>query len=147
MSETAVFLALIESASSSGIETRRYYLSEHGEHEMGWSYANILEVGVRLQRQIRRRGFFRLFLYTPNGDDGAVTHWMRITTLTTYKEPAVFNDPADGKRYLVHSRMTISSINELDPAFSLESFRSIDRRRPDTRHLELGFLFVVDPEV
>ncbi|UCF30066.1 MAG: hypothetical protein JSV26_08255 [bacterium] len=147
MSETAAFLALIESASSRGVEARRRFLGEHGEHEMGWSYANIGEVDSRLNRQIGRKGFFRLFLYVPREGGGSVTHWMRITGLKTYSRPTVFNDPADGRRYLVHSRMVISSIETLDPALRLESFRSIDNRKPDPRHLELGFLFVVDPEV
>lgn len=146
MSETAAFLALIESASLTGIEARLNFLREHGEHEMGWSYANILEVDIRLQRQIDHRGFFRLFLYVHDDGVDSVTHCMRITGLRTFPEPAVFTDPMDEKRYLVHSRMKISSIDRMVAPLTLGSFRSIDRRKPDARHLDLGFLFVVDPE-
>lgn len=145
MSKTAIHLALIESASHAGILARRRYLSEHGPHELGWSYANILDVEKRLQRQITKRGFFHLYLYTPGSDGGSVAHWMRITRLKTYRSPEVFNDPVDGCRYLVHSRMMIYSIEVLEREMALDSFRSADRRKPDLRHLELGFLFVVDP--
>ncbi|TNF47740.1 hypothetical protein EP232_03135 [bacterium] len=145
MSKTAVHLALIESASPAGIQTRRRYLHEHGPHELGWSYINILDVEKRLQRQIVKRGFFRLYLYAPSSAGGSVTHWLQITHLRTFRSPEVFNDPVDGRRYLVHSRMTIDSIEDLEREMTLDSFRSADRRKPDHRHLELGFLFVVDP--
>lgn len=146
MSETAAFLALVETASDPGVQGRRLYLGEHGPHELGWSYANILEVDGRLQRQISRKGFFRLYLFVHDDGDGSVAYWMRITSLKTYREPVLFNDPVDGKKYLIHSKMVISAIEELDPRLPLEAFRSTDRRRPDRRHLKLGFLFVVDPE-
>ncbi len=146
MSETPIHLALIESAAPMGVERRRRYLFEHGPHELGWSYTNILDVGDRLLRQIAVRGFFRLFLYVSNGDGGVVSFWIRITGLTTHREPELFNDPVDGNRYLIHSRMMIGAIEPLEKPMPLESFRSADRRKPDARHLELGFLFVVDPE-
>jgi hypothetical protein len=147
MSKMAVHLALIESASPAGIQTRRQHLHEHGPHELGWSYANILDVEQRLQRQVTKRGFFRLYLYTAGSDGGAVAHWLKITHLKTYRVPEIFNDPVDDRRYLVHSRMMIDSIGDLERAIALDSFRSADKRKPDPRHLELGFLFVVDPVV
>ena len=145
MSKTAVHLALLESASPPGIRTRRRHLHEYGPHELGWSYANILDEEKRLQRQIAKRGFFRLYLYTPGSDGGSVAHWLKITHLKTYRSPEVFNDPVDGRRYLVHSRMMIHSIEDLEREIALDSFRSADKRKPDPRHLELGFLFVMDP--
>lgn len=146
MSEIPAYLALIESASLKGVERRRRYLFEHGPHELGWSYANILEVGGKLLRQIAGRGFFRLFLYVPRDDNGSVLFRTKITALTTYRKPEIFNDPVERKRYLVHSRMMISAIEPLERPMPMDSFRSADRRKPDVRHLKLGFLFVVDPE-
>ncbi|MDF1535972.1 MAG: hypothetical protein P1S46_05640 [bacterium] len=146
MSEMAAFMALIETASTEGILTRRRYLREHGPQEMGWSYDNILWVEKRLMRQIDRKGFFRIYLYTGNGD-GEVRYRMKVTGLRTYRQPEVFSDPVDGRRYLVHSRMSIDSIEELDNVRTLSDFASVDMRKPDVRHLQLGFLFVVDPEV
>lgn len=147
MSETPAYLALIESASLKGVENRRRYLFEHGPHELGWSYANILDVGDRLLRQIAVRGFFRLFLYIPRGSTASVFFRTLITGLKTYGKPEIFNDPVDEKRYLIHSKMMISAIEPLETPMPLDSFRSADARKPDARHLELGFLFVVDPEL
>lgn len=145
MSKNAAHLALIESASAEGIRARRYHLHEHGPHELGWSYSNILEVEKQLQRQIAKRDFYRVYLYVQNQEGGSVTHWLRVTHLKTYRTPELFNDPVDGRRYLVHSRMMIQSIEILPGKMTLGSFISADGRKPDSRHLELGFLFVVDP--
>ena len=146
MSEMAAFMALIETASAEGIITRRRYLKENGPHEMGWNYENILEVERSLVRQLGRKGFFRVYLHIVNGS-GEVRFAMRVTALMTYRQPVVFTDPVDGKRYLVYSRMTIHSIDELESARTLSDFKSVDSRKLDVRHLQLGFLFVVDPEV
>lgn len=146
MSEIAAYMALIETASTPGVESRRRYLKEHGPHEMGWSYANILEVAPVLQRQLKKKGFFRVYLYVPDQDQG-IRFVMKITTFRTFHRREVFQDPVDARRYLVHSRMTINSIDELSPPMNLSDFHSIDKRKPDIRHLQLGFLFVVDPEV
>lgn len=146
MSETAAYMALIETASPEGVESRLQFLANHGPHEMGWSYANILEVEKPLKRQLKKKGFFRVYLFVSNGEN-SVRYSMRIVDLITYRKPQLFNDPADGRRYLVHSRMKIQSITELPRAIELSEFLSIDRRKPDLRHLQLGFLFVVDPEV
>ena len=146
MSETPAHLALIETASPKGVENRRRYLFEHGPHELGWSYANILEVSERLLRQIRARGFFHLFLYIPGDNGGSVLFRAKITGLTAHQKPEVFKDPVDGQRYLVHSRMMVSAIEPMEKPMLLKAFRSADLRKPDPRHLELGFLFVVDPE-
>ncbi len=145
MSRTAAHLALIESASTDGIQARRRHLHEHGPHELGWSYANILEVEMKLQRQIAKRDFYRLYLYVQDRNGGSVAHWMRVSRLKTYRSAELFNDPVDGRRYLVHSRMMIQSIESLPQEMALNSFNSADDRKPDPRHLELGFLFVVDP--
>jgi hypothetical protein len=72
---------------------------------------------------------------------------MKVTALTTYRKAEVFTDPVDGKRYLVHSRMIIDSIDKLEKARTLGEFMSVDSRKLDVRHLQLGFLFIVDPEV
>jgi hypothetical protein len=146
MSETAAYMALVETASVRGVEGRLHHLKEHGPHEMGWSYANILEVAQTLHRQLRKKGFFRVYLYIPDADEG-VRFAMKIIGLRIFEKPVVFKDPVDGRRYLVHSRMTIGSIDELVPPMKLVNFLSIDKRKPDIRHLTLGFLFVVDPEV
>ncbi len=146
MSETAAFIALIETASPEGVQRRYQYLADNGPHEMGWSYANILEVDRTLKRQLQRKGYFRLYLYVTNGESG-VRYSMKIVDLRTFREPELFNDPVDGRRYLVHSRMMIESITKLTPTRELSEFMSVDRRKPDMRHLQLGFLFVVDPEV
>jgi hypothetical protein len=146
MSETAAYMALIETASALGVESRRRYLKECGPHEMGWSYANILEVAPILQRQLKKKGFFRVYLYVPDLDQG-VRFVMKVTTFRVFQSREVFQDPVDARRYLVHSRMTINSIDELYPPMNLSDFHSIDKRKPDIRHLQLGFLFVVDPEV
>lgn len=146
MSETAAYMALVETASVSGIDKRLNYLRERGPHEMGWSYANILQVAPVLQRQLERKGFFRVYLYLPDLDPG-VRYAMEVTGLRTYSQPEVFVDPVDKRRYLVHSVMTIRSIEELVCPMDLRDFLSVDKRKPDIRHLTLGFLFVVDPEV
>jgi len=146
MSETAAYMALIETASSEGVQNRLQYLTKHGPHDMGWSYANILDVAKVLNRQLQRKGFFRVYLHVPNGENG-VRYSMKIADLTTYPEPELFNDPVDCRRYLVHSRMRIASITEIARPKDLSEFMSVDRRKPDIRHLQLGFLFVVDPEV
>ncbi|UCG39637.1 MAG: hypothetical protein JSV00_05300 [bacterium] len=146
MSETAAYMALIETASVRGVQTRIRYLKEHGAHEMGWNYANILDVGPALLRQLQRKGFFRVYLCIPD-ENGSVRYAMKITALRTFNRPEIFRDPVDGRRYLVHSRMLIHSIEELDRPRKLTDFTSIDMRKPDIRHLQLGFLFVVDPEV
>lgn len=139
-------MALIETASSEGVLSRQQYLKKYGPHDMGWSYANILEVDHVLKRQLLKKGFFRVYLYISNGAD-AVCFNMNISHLTTYQEAVVFVDPANGRRYLVHSRMKIQSIHELERPMELSEFKSVDKRKPDIRHLQLGFLFVVDPEV
>ena len=139
-------MALIETASPEGVERRFQYLADNGPHEMGWSYANILEVDSALKRQLQRKGFFRLYLHVANGESG-VRYSMKIVDLKTFREPELFNDPVDGRRYLVHSRMMIQTITKLKPTRELSEFISVDRRKPDMRHLQLGFLFVVDPEV
>ena len=146
MSETAVFMALLATASTGGVDSRRHYLREHGPHEMGWSYANILEVAPALLRQLDKKGYFRIYLYVTDTDHG-VRYAMKITTLRTSQTPEVFTDPVDERRYVVHSKMTISTIEELVPPMDLSGFLSVDKRKPDIRHLTLGFLFVVDPEV
>jgi hypothetical protein len=146
MSKTAAYMALIETASPEGVQNRRQYLAKHGPHDLGWSYANILEVDQALRRQVLKKGFFRVYLHVLNGD-GAVRYSMNISDLTTYREPELFNDPVDGRSYLVHSRMRVESITELDRTRTLSEFMSVDKRKPDIRHLQLGFLFVVDPEV
>jgi len=146
MSETAVFMALIETASIRGVESRCHYLREHGPHELGWSYANILEVAPVLQRQLKKKGFFRVYLYVPESD-GGVRYALKIISLKTFARPETFTDPVDDRWYLVHSRMTIRFIDEISPPMRLSEFLSIDKRKPDVRHLGLGFLFVVDPEV
>jgi len=146
MSRTAAFIALVETASREGVESRRRYLKEHGPHEMGWSYANILEVEPLLQRQLKVKGFFRTYLYLPEPEK-AVPFALKVTALRTYAKRQLFQDPVDGRMYLVHSRMTIQSIEQVHPPLVLGDFVSIDIRKPDTRYLELGFLFVVDPEV
>jgi len=145
MSETAAFMALIETASKEGVESRLQHLAKHGPHELGWNYANILEVAHILQRQLPRKGFFRVYLYTVNGE-GRVRYSMKVDQLRTYQKPEIFNDPVDGRQYLVHSRMRVRSITELARPLALGEFKSVDRRKPDLRHLQLGFLFVVDPE-
>lgn len=145
MSEMAAFMALIETASAEGIRTRQRYLKEHGPHEIGWNYVNILDVERSLVRQLDRKGFFRIYLHTGNGY-GEVRYCMKVTGLRTCRQPEVFSDPVDGRRYIVHSRMTIDSIDELDKVRTLSEFASVDSRKPDVRHLQLGFLFVVDPE-
>ncbi len=146
MSDIAAFMALIETASTRGVESRRRYLKEHGPHEMGWSYSNILEVVPALQRQLRKKGFFRVYLFIPELDRG-IRYVLKVTSLKTSAKPEVFTDPVDNRRYVVHSRMTIRSIDEIFPPMRLSEFLSIDKRKPDIRHLALGFLFVVDPEV
>jgi len=145
MSETAAYMALIETASPEGVESRLQYLSKHGPHEMGWSYANILDVAHILERQLPRKGFFRVYLYIGNGER-AVRYSMKVDQLKTYRKPEIFNDPVDGRHYLIHSRMRIKSITELARPMDLGEFKSVDGRKPDVRHLQLGFLFVVDPE-
>ena len=140
-------MALIESASALGVEARKRFLVENGPNEFGWSYDNVLKVSRRLKNQISKKGFFRLYLYTADFDAGKVRYWMRVTDLKTYETSQLFSDPADGYRYLVHSRMIIDSISTMETSRELSFFRSADRRKPDPRHLELGFLFVVDPEV
>lgn len=139
-------MALVGTASREGIESRKRHLKEHGPGEMGLNYANILEVEEGLRRQLKVKGFFRIYLYLPEPDN-AVCFSMKISSFRTYQRPQVFLDPLDGRMYLIHSRVTIRSIDELDPPKGLGDFTSIDRRRLDARHLELGFLFVVDPEV
>jgi hypothetical protein len=146
MSETAAYMALIETASPEGVQSRLQYLAKHGPHDMGWSYANVLDVAKALNRQLLRKGFFRVYLYVSN-DESGVRYSMKIVDLTTYQEPELFNDPVDGRQYLVHSRMRIESITEIARPKDLSEFMSVDRRKPDIRHLQLGFLFVVDPEV
>ena len=146
MSRTAAFIALVETASRPGVETRSRYLKEHGPHEMGWSYANILEAEPLLQRQLKVKGFFRVYLYLPEPEK-AVPYSLKVTALRTYPKRQLFQDPVDGRMYLIHSRMTIQSIDQVNPPMALGDFMSIDTRKPDIRHLELGFLFVVDPEV
>ena len=146
MSETAAYMALIETASPEGVFNRLQYLKKHGAHDMGWSYANILEVAQALERQLLKKGFFRVYLLVSNGENN-VRYSMNIEDLTTYRKPEVFKDPVDSRSYLVHSRMRIGSITELTRPRDLGEFMSIDRRKPDIRHLQLGFLFVVDPEV
>jgi hypothetical protein len=146
MSEIAAYMALVETASVSGIDSRLHYLREHGPHEMGWSYANILQVAPVLERQLEKKGFFRVYLYLPDFKRG-VRYAMEITALRTCKKPEIFVDPVDKRRYLVHSIMTIRSIEKLAHPMNLSDFLSIDKRKPDIRHLALGFLFVVDPEV
>jgi len=146
MSETAAFLALIETASPEGVENRLQHLAKHGPHELGWSYANILEVERTLKRQLKNKGYFRVYLHVSNGGDN-VRYSMKIVDLITFREPQLFNDPVDRRGYLVHSRMKIQSITRLPQPKKLTEFMSIDRRKPDLRHLQLGFLFVVDPEV
>ena len=147
MSETAAHIALVQTASAEGVEIRRRHLSEHGRHELGWSYANIQTVERRLRRQLAARGFFRVYLFIPEDDGGSVRYRMRITALRTYAAPRLFVDPVDRHRYLVHSRMTIDTVDEMPEPLPLEWFRSVDERHPDIRHLQLGFLFVVDPEI
>jgi len=146
MSRSAVFMALVGTASREGIDSRKRHLKEHGPSEMGWNYANILEVEEWLRRQLKVKGFFRIYLYLPEPDK-AVCFALRISAFRTYQRPQVFLDPVDGGIYLIHSRVTIRSIEPVDPPKGLGDFTSIDRRRLDVRHLELGFLFVVDPEV
>lgn len=146
MSETAAFMALVETASLEGIVNRQKYLKIHGPQDLGWSYANILDVAAKLTRQLQRKGFFRIYIYVSNNDD-TVRYCMYVTDLMTYEKPVLFDDPVDGRQYLVHSRMKIKSISELEPPMALGEFTSVDRRKPDLRHLQLGFLFVVDPEV
>ena len=125
---------------------RRLYLEKYGPHDMGWSYANILEVERQLSRQLARRGFFRVYIHIP-GDGGGVRYRMNVVDLVTYPEPSVFRDPVNNRRYLVHSKMKVRSIEDLQRTLDLSDFKSIDKRKPDMRHLQLGFLFVVDPEV
>lgn len=139
-------MALIETASPEGVASRQQYLKKHGPHDMGWSYANILDVSAALKRQLDRKGFFRIYLHLPNGG-GSVRYSMEVEDLRTYSDPEIFNDPVDGRGYLVHSRMKVRSITELGRPRDLGEFMSVDRRKPDLRHLQLGFLFVVDPEV
>jgi hypothetical protein len=146
MSETAAYMALIETASPEGVQSRLQYLAKHGPHDMGWSYANVLDVAKALNRQLLRKGFFRVYLHVSN-DESGVRYSMKIVDLTTYQKPELFNDPVDGRQYLVHSRMRIESITEIARPKDLSEFMSVDRRKPDIRHLQLGFLFVVDPEV
>ena len=146
MSETAAFMALLETASMEGVQGRQQYLSKHGPHELGWSYANILDVDHILKRQLQKKGFFRVYLYISNGESG-VRFRMNISDLKTYREPENFYDPVDRRRYLVHSKMRVESITELPEPMELGRFLSVDKRKPDLRHLQLGFLFVVDPEV
>ena len=146
MSETAAFLALIETASAQGVESRTQYLKEHGPHEMGWNFANIQDVAPVLRRQLKKKGFFRIYLCFPENNHD-VRYTLKITSMRTFSRPEVFTDPVDGRRYLVHSRMTIRSIDGIFPPMRLDEFLSTDRRKPDVRHLALGFLFVVDPEV
>jgi len=146
MSETAAYMALIETASPEGVLSRQQHLSKHGPHDLGWSYANILETAGKLQRQLLKKGFFRVYLYIPD-NPGAVRYSMKISRLSTYQEAELFNDPVDGCRYLIHSRMRIESISILARPMDLDEFMSVDKRKLDIRHLQLGFLFVVDPEV
>ena len=146
MSETAVYIALMETASQEGVQSRQQYLNKYGSHDMGWNYANILEVAPKLSRQLLRRGFFRVYLYTP-GTGGGVRYYMKMVDLVTYTEPEPFTDPVDNRRYQVHSIMKIQSISELKRTRDLGEFKSVDRRKPDLRHMQLGFLFIVDPEV
>ena len=146
MSETAAYIALIETASLEGVQGRKQYLEKHGPHYMGWSYANILEVAPKLSRQLVIKGFFRVYLHIP-GSNGGVRYRMNVVDLVTYNEPEPFSDPVDNRRYQVHSKMKIRSIEELEHIRGIDEFKSIDRRKPDMRHLQLGFLFVVDPEV
>jgi len=146
MSETAAYMALIETASPEGVLGRLLYLAKHGPHELGWSYANILDMDQALNRQLLRKGFFRVYLHISNGENN-VRYSMNIGHLTTYRKPELFNDPVDGRAYLVHSRMRVESITELARPRHLSEFKSVDIRKPDIRHLQLGFLFVVDPEV
>jgi len=147
MSETPAHLALVETASALGVEARKRFLVENGPREFGWSYRNVLKVRRRLKKQISSKGFFRLYLYIPDFDSDRVRYWMKVTNLKTYDAPQLFSDPADGHRYLVHSRMLIDTIGTMETHRELSTFRSADIRKPDPRHLELGFLFVVDPEV
>ena len=146
MSETAAYMALIETASPEGVYSRLQYIKDHGPYDMGWSYANILHVVKALNRQLKKKGFFRVYLYISNGGKG-VRYSMKVRDLVTYREPHIFNDPVDGRSYLVHSKMRVESITELDQPRDLSEFMSVDKRKPDIRHLQLGFLFVVDPEV
>lgn len=146
MSETAAYMALVETASPEGVFSRQQYLKKHGAYDMGWSYANILDVAQALERQLQKKGFFRVYLLVSNGEQG-VRYSMRIEDLKTYRDPEIFKDPVDGRSYMVHSRMRVGSINELTRPRDLDEFISVDRRKPDVRHLQLGFLFVVDPEV
>jgi hypothetical protein len=145
MSKTAAYMALMETASISGIDARRHYLREHGSHELGWSYDNILQVAPVLKRQLEKKGYFRVYLYLPDLEE--VRYVMKITRLRTSNKREPFVDPVDKRRYLVHSIMTIQSIEELANPMDLSDFLSVDKRKPDVRHLTLGFLFVVDPEV
>jgi hypothetical protein len=146
MSETAAYIALIETASLAGVQSRQQYLNDHGPHDMGWNYANIHEVSGKLERQLEIKGFFRVYLHIPDNDNG-VRYSMNMIDLATYREAEPFTDPVDHRRYLVHSKMRVESISELERTRDFSEFKSVDRRKPDLRHLQLGFLFVVDPEV
>ena len=55
MSETAAYMALIETASPEGVQGRLQYLAKHGPHDMGWSYANILDVAQDMLLKNKRR--------------------------------------------------------------------------------------------
>jgi hypothetical protein len=146
MNETALHMALLETASAEGIRARARHLKEHGAHELGWSYKNILDAEKALNRQLDKRGYFHLYLFLPGFEDGKVTHRMRITALVTSARQVPFKDPVDGRNYLVHSHMTVDSVEGLREQYMLAELKSTDNRKPDIRHLQLGFLFIVDPE-
>jgi hypothetical protein len=139
-------LALVETASAQGVEARRRVLREQGAFDLGWSYANILDAAPRLSRQLAERGYFRLYLYLPGpeGGEGEVRCALRVAELAAFTRPESHTDPVDGRRYLVHSRMTVTAIEDIFPPRRLSSFASADGRHMDPRHLELGFLFVSD---
>lgn len=144
-------LALVESASPQGVEARKRLLREQGTFELGWSYENIVEAAPRLALALGERGFFRVYLYLPAAEggapgEGAVRFALRVTKLEVFPEAQKHTDPADGRRYLVHSKMTVSAIEEVSPPRRLSSFASADGRHMDPRHLALGFLFVADRE-
>jgi len=140
--------ALVESASPEGVEARRRALREQKSFELGWSYQNVLAAAPRLEREIAERGWFRIYLYLPGaeGEEGDIRYALRVTRFSAFPEPERHTDPVDGKRYLVHSRMTVSAVEEVSPPRRLASFESADGRHMDPRHLDLGFLFVNDSE-
>jgi hypothetical protein len=148
-------IALVESAAPEGVESRRRALRERRAVELGWNYANIVEAAPRLAALLSARGFFRLYLYIPGaggpvgeggGEEGMVRHAMRVTALDVFPRAQMHTDPADGRRYLVHSKMTVAGIEDLPRPRPLSSFASADSRHMDERHLQSGFLFVEDRE-